>query len=283
MYDPARIPPLRPNGSGKPDFYEAIRKSRRLDRLSETDFLKINSVYLGMISFTDSLLGELLEALERTKHAGDTVVIFCSDHGEWGGDYHLVEKWSSAMDDALTQVPLIIRMPGGPKGRVIGGMVELSDVMATCLDLAGIRAEHTHFARSLLPQLRGAPGDLERAAFSEGGYDRVEPQCFENLKLEPTHIYYPKINLQCEHPETISRTTMMRTLDYKLVMRPDGMGEFYDLKKDPRELHNVYRDRTYDRRREEMQTRMLAWYIRTSDVTPYNLQDNRDMPKANFD
>ena len=260
LYQAADLPPLRPAGTNKPAFYEAIRRSRRLERLGDADFRRINAVYLGMISYTDWLLGELLAALDASGHAADTAVIFASDHGEWAGDYGLVEKWSSAMDDCLTQVPLIIRTPGGARGRAVEGMTQLSDLMATCLEIAGVKAGHTHFSRSLVPLLNGAPDDLQRAAFSEGGYNEHEPQCFENLPLKPDHIYYPKIHLQNAQPDTITRATMMRTRDYKLVLRPDGVSEFYDLQRDPRELNNVFGHQTYASQQAAMLQATLDWY-----------------------
>jgi hypothetical protein len=70
-------------------------------------------------------------------------------------------------------------MPGYKQGHVSREIVELYDVMATCLDASGIEAQHTHFARSLIPQLRGEPGDPRRAAFCEGGYNMYERQLFE--------------------------------------------------------------------------------------------------------
>jgi choline-sulfatase len=266
LYDPAKAPPLRPIGlPRKPNFYDAIRKTRRLEQMTDEDFRQIQAVYLGMISYSDWLLGELMAALDRTRHASDTALFVFSDHGEWGGDYGLVEKWPSACDDVLTRIPLIARLPapesGAAKGHVSREIVELYDVMATCLELAGIPANHTHFARSLMPQLRGQRGDPDRAAFCEGGYNRNEPQAFEPMEdfESAANIYYPKVKLQNEHPETITRASMIRTLDYKLVARPDGQSEFYDLKKDPRELHNVYGERAYAARQEELHARRLDW------------------------
>jgi len=180
----------------------------------------------------------------------------------------------------LTRVPLIAGAPGVAQGHVSEEIVELYDIMATVLELAGIEAEHTHFARSLVPQLRGQRGDPQRAAFAEGGYNVYEPQCFEPLGdfKSPANIYYPKVKLQNEHPETITRTTMIRTLDYKLVARPDGQSELYDMKKDPRELHNVFGERAYAGPQEALQRRMLDWYIRTADVAPKK-HDPRGLPK----
>ncbi|MFL6448303.1 MAG: sulfatase-like hydrolase/transferase [Bryobacteraceae bacterium] len=280
MYKAEDVPPLRPSGlPGKPNFHGAIRSAMRLDQLSDRDFRRIQAVYLGMISYTDWLLGVLMEALEKSGHVNDTALFTFADHGEWAGDYGLVEKWPSAMDDTLTRIPLIARMPGCKAGHVSREIVELFDVMATCLDLAGIEAKHTHFARTLSPQLRGEPGDATRAAFCEGGYNTYEPQCFEPLKdfSSPQNIYYPKVKLQNQHPDTITRTTMIRTLQAKLISRPDGLSELYDLKKDPRELRNVYGEKSYHSVQSELERRLLTWYIKTSDVAPRQL-DPRGFP-----
>ncbi len=281
MYDPAKLPPLRPvDLPNKPDFYEAIRRTRRLDKLSDTDLRKIQAVYLGMISYADWLFGDFLEAVDRTGHRDDTAIFLLSDHGEWGGDYGLVEKWPSACDSVLEHIPLIARVPGMAKGHVSKEIVELYDVMATCLELAGIEAQHTHFARSLMPQLQGRPGDPARAAFCEGGYDTSEPQAFEPFQdySTPENIYYPKVALQNQHPETVTRATSIRTPNFKMVLRPAGTSELYDLRKDPRELYNIYGDRSYAGTRDELRQQMLDWYIHTSDVAP-NKHDPRGFPK----
>jgi hypothetical protein len=95
---------------------------------------------------------------------------------------------------------------------------------------------------------------------------------------DKSEIYYPKRSLQNEHPETITRATMIRTPDSKLVLRPDGQSEFYDLAQDARELHNVYGERPYASRQAALERRMLDWYIRTADVAPKE-HDPRGFPK----
>ncbi len=96
---------------------------------------------------------------------------------------------------------------------------------------------------------------------------------------DPANIYYPKIKLQNEHPETITRSTMIRTQEMKLIQRPDGQSELYDLVKDPRELRNVHGERGYRAQQAELEGRMLAWYLRTADVAPRAL-DPRGFPPA---
>jgi arylsulfatase A-like enzyme len=66
-YSPDDVPALRPaQFRGKPAFYEAIHRSRRLNQLTGDEFSQINAVYLGMISYIDWLLGELLNTVDHT-------------------------------------------------------------------------------------------------------------------------------------------------------------------------------------------------------------------------
>lgn len=284
--DPAAVLPLRPADlPGKPDFHTLIRETRRLGALDEATLRKINAVYLGMAGVIDHLLGELLEALDESGLAGDTAVFFLSDHGDWAGDYGLVEKWPSALDDTMTRVPLIARVPGGARGHVVQEQVELFDLTATVLDLAQIPARHTHFARSLTPQLGGAAGDPRRAVFAEGGYDPHEPHTFEGRPTDhiagrgPDHIYYPKGRLQQDVPRSVCRATMIRTLTHKLIHRPRGISELYDLSADPHELRNLHSQEAYAAVQRDLERQLLDWYVRTSDVTPFD-EDPRGLPAA---
>ena len=152
MYDSSALPPLRPAGlPDKPRFYEEIRRSRRLDELDDATLRQIRAVYLGMISYTDWLLGEVLRTLDECGLADNTVVLVFSDHGDWAGDYGIVEKWPSGLDDTLTRVPFVARLPGGVQGHAVKEVTELLDLTPTVLDLAGIPLAHTQFGRSSPP------------------------------------------------------------------------------------------------------------------------------------
>ena len=273
MYDPGDIPDLRPAGlDKKPDFYALIRKYRRLDELSEDFFRKLNAVYLGMISYTDWLLGELMTVMEEKGLFDNTVLIVSSDHGDWAGDYGLVEKWPSDYSDALTRVPLLVKAPGNKAGHVVEGPVEMFDLMPSVLELAGLSPTHTHFARSFVPQLRGEAEDKDRLVFAEGGYETQEPHAFEGRwdwrKPNKDGIYFPKGKLQQEVPESVCRTTMIRRLNHKLIRRTAGQDELYDLKNDPRELENLIDDPGMQETKLDLERSMLDWFMRTSDTVP---------------
>ena len=281
MYSPSDVPAPIPAGlPGRPNFHDGMREFYGLKNVSEATLRKIKAVYYGQVTFQDWLLGELLEALYRTNHDKDTAVLCFSDHGDYTGDYGLVEKWPSGLEDVLTRVPMIVRPPGGTKAVEGHDMIEVFDIMATCLDLAGTQANHTHFSRSLLPQVAGRPGDPNRAAFSEGGYNVYEPQCYEPLDLGGGMvggIYGPKRRLQNERPQSVSRCAMVRTRDAKLIRRPDGQSELYVYKTDPREEHNLYGDRTVASLQQTLQQRLLDWYINTTGVAPMD-KDQRNAP-----
>jgi arylsulfatase A-like enzyme len=292
LVNPDDLPPLRPHDlPNRPDFHGLIRQYRRLDELAQEDppghdalLRKIQAVYLGMTAFVDHLLGQVLETLEETGLAENTTVSVFSDHGDYAGDYGLVEKWPSAAEDVITRVPLIVRTPGGAAGHVVQEPVELFDIMATTLEQAGIEAQHTHFARSYTAQLAGAPGDSERAAFTEGGYARHEPHNFEGradrdqFARTAEHIYYPKGKQQQDHPDSVGRNIAMRTATHRLVYRPTGLCELYDLERDPQELDNRYSDPALEETRRTLEGQLLAWLVQTSDVTPFDM-DPRGLSK----
>jgi len=139
MYDPDKLPPLRDMRwlEGKPALYQLIRKYRELDQQDEGVFRKINAVYLRMISYVDMLLGRLLDALEECGVYDDTTIIICADHGDFGGDAGLVEKWPSAVDDMIARVPLVIRRPGGAAGHRVAAPVQSIDTFPTVCDFEG--------------------------------------------------------------------------------------------------------------------------------------------------
>ena len=198
MYSPEEIPPLLAETlEHAPAFHRWIKKYRRLPECAE-DMAKIMAIYLGMVSYVDHMLGMLLDALDESEAADNTSVFFFSDHGDWAGDRGLVEKWPSALDDSLTKIPLIISTPGGKAGHRVSEVMELIDIVPTVATMTDTPLRHTQYGRDLTEQLQGAPGDTERAAFAEGGYDPdVDQVCFEHLggiEGEKGHDSYTIVN-----------------------------------------------------------------------------------------
>lgn len=278
---------LRPPGlAGKPEYHALIRRYRNLEASEPELFQKIQAVYLGMIAVVDELFGQLRRALAESRVANSTALFLFSDHGDYAGDYGLVEKWPSGLEDVLTRVPLIAELPGCARGHVVDEPVELFDVMASVLELAEVRTAHTHFARSLVAQLGGAPGDPERIVFAEGGYDEHEPQCFEHSGpgaddlLRHDNVYRPKVLQQLEQPHSVARSVMLRTLRHKLVRRTRGTNELYRLDLDPRELDNLYGRTEHAALQRELESKLLDWMLHTADVVPHASDPRGWMPHA---
>lgn len=297
--DPDTLPPLRPIGDEtKPDYHKLIREYTNTTTLDEAHFRKLHAVYLGSISFSDFLFGLLMAALDDSPFADSTTVSVFADHGDYAGDYGLVEKWPSGLEDVLTRVPLIVRTPGGKPGHVVNEPVQLFDIVPTLLDIADIPLEHVQFGRSLKSQLNGESGDPQRAVFAEGGYSSLEPRDLEGDPSQgdypkPESIYYYKVKLEQERPESVMRSAMVRTMTHKLVVRTDPnpvyddhCSELYDLELDPQELHNVYSNESYTGVKAELTDRLFKWFMQTSDVTRWQVdsrQGHWTPPNANQD
>jgi choline-sulfatase len=123
--------------------------------------------YFGSISYVDERIGEILEALRRSKLMDNTVVIFCSDHGDMIGERGLWYKMS--FYDWSSRVPLIMAGPGIPRGHRVRSNCGQVDILPTLVDLAAGRSWKGYpdppDGASVIPLL-GAE-DPERAAVSE--------------------------------------------------------------------------------------------------------------------
>ena len=286
--DPDSLPELRPvpnTADAKPDYHALIRQYRNLTSLDDKFWRKLHAVYLGSISYSDYLFGLLLAAVDEYGLRDSTTVTVFADHGDYAGDYGLVEKWPSGLEDVLTRVPLIVRTPGGAAGHVVETPVQLYDIVPTLLDIAGIPLRHVQFGVSQKDQiLNGVAGDADRAVFAEGGYASNEPRDVEGDQStggipKPDSIYYPKSKQQQEKPLSVCRAASVRTATHKLVVRTDPLdkdhdSELYDLMKDPKELSNVYGHAAYAEVQDTLRSKLFYWYMQTSDVTPW-LEDDR--------
>ncbi len=111
--------------------------------------------YFASISYIDDRVGELVDQLERTRMLDDTVILFCSDHGEMLGERGLWFKM--CFYEGSARVPLTIAGPGVKPGRVDEPSSNL-DVLPTLCDLAGIDMSGIMpwtDGRSLLPLIAG--------------------------------------------------------------------------------------------------------------------------------
>lgn len=118
--------------------------------------------YLACVSFVDSQVGRVLDAVEKSPHKDNTIVVLWSDHG-----YHLGEKAISGKNSLWrnsTRVPLILAGPGIPSGKSCSEPAELLDIYPTLSDLVDVPQAEGLEGISLLPQIENPQTSRERPA-----------------------------------------------------------------------------------------------------------------------
>ncbi len=269
---PSRLP--TPDWSKKPGLTAGIYERQGLQGWSEERFRELRATYYGMCARVDAQFGKLVAALQERGIYDDSAIFFFSDHGDFTGDYGLVEKTQNTFEDCLTRVPLIIKPPSDVpiQPGIRDALVELIDFTATAYEYAGIAPDYDHFGRSLTPLLTGATDEHRDAVFCEGGRLLGEEQAMEQDSpsfYDPSGLYWPRVQLQGSEDGEHSKATMCRSRDYKYVRRLYETDELYDLREDPGELHNLIDDPAYAGVLAELREHMLTWYQRTCDVVPY--------------
>jgi choline-sulfatase len=137
------------------DFDRALIRWHGLDRKSiraPEHLLAMRRGFAALSHYIDDKLGELLAVVEERGLAGDTVVVFTSDHGDMLGEKGLIQKRS--FYEWSARIPLFIARPGGTAATV-DTPVSLLDLAPTLLALAGVEPAGPLDGRSLLPALEG--------------------------------------------------------------------------------------------------------------------------------
>src|SRR5690606_5566269 len=169
-----------------------------------------------MITMVDDAVGRILEALQRTGLAENTVVIFTSDHGDFMGDHGLMLK-GPIHYQGLIRVPFIWSDPaqsGAARTQALGSSI---DIARTVLARAGLAGFNGMQGRTLLPIMHGAQDD-RRAIVVEDDNQRAY--------------------LGFDQPV---RARTLVTQDHRLtIYRGAEWGELYDLEADPLEEHNLW-------------------------------------------
>jgi len=177
--------------------------------------------YLRCVASIDENIGRVLDHLDKSGLAENTVVVYTSDQGFYLGEHGWFDK--RFMYEESLRMPLIVRYPAEIAPRVADEMVLNLDFAPTFLDYAGVSAPAGMQGASMREVLRGrAPKDWRRSVYY--------------------HYYeYPGSPL-------IKRHYGVRTERYKLIhfYHDIDAWELYDLQADPNELNNVYGDPRHD-------------------------------------
>ena len=201
---------------------EAMREADLKDKdLVRWKYQRYIKDYLRCIAAVDDGVGRVLDYLDESGLADDTVVIYSSDQGFYLGDHGWFDK--RFMYEESLRMPLLVRWPGVVKpGEVNEDLVQNLDFAETFLDIAGVNIPADMQGRSLVPLLEGrTPADWRKS------------------------IYYHYYEYPGAH--SVKRHYGVRTDRYKLIHFYHDIDEWelYDLQKDPDELQSVYADSEY--------------------------------------
>ena len=176
--------------------------------------------YLRCIASVDDNVGRLLEYLDRTGLAKNTIVIYTSDQGFFLGDHDWFDK--RFMYEESLRMPFLIRYPGHIKaGTVNDAMILNVDFAPTFLEYAGLKAPSEVQGKSLAGLLRG-----------------------EKPKDWRTSMYYRYYHYPADHrvqPHYGVRNDRYKLIFYNRIKE----WELFDLQKDPSEMKSVYGDPEY--------------------------------------
>src|SRR5690625_3149531 len=247
----------------KPERNKVLYEMLGIDKEDEADIYKVLRVYYGMVRFIDDEIGKILEALKLYNLIKDTIIVFCSDHGDFVGEHRMMGK-GGLFYDCLTHVPLIISCPSiMPQGISDKSMVSLIDIVPTLLYLQELEIPKSMQGK-LLPTVTNAEPRSE--VFDEYG-SGGPPFTYKDLKkfAKPYGRHTIKETLKWREAE--GRRKMIRTKEWKYVTDPMGdKDELYNLVTDPWELNNVAALHENKDIIASLTKRLLEWSIMTESI-----------------
>jgi N-acetylglucosamine-6-sulfatase len=206
--DPLPTPP----SFNEADVADKPAAIRDLPLLTGTEIADVSRKYrcaLGSLLSVDRGVGKVLNALRRSGDLANTFVIYTSDNGFLNGEHRIAAGKNQPYEESI-RVPLIIRGPGIPQGRVARDLAINADLAPTITELTGARPGLPMDGRSLLPAAR-----------------------------------HPRIERGRALPIESSSFHAIRTQRFIYVTYRTGEEELYDLARDPYELQNAVGDPGY--------------------------------------
>jgi len=219
-------PAERPRGAPSialHDSREILRAfaDRAGGRPTADETLALRRAYYAAISYLDTQVGKVLDALDAEGLRDSTIVVFWSDHGYHLGEQTLWAKTSNYELDA--RVPLIIAASGLPAGKQTDALVELIDLYPTLAELCGLKVPAGLDGHSLRPVLDDPQSSVKSAALTQH-----------------TRPAYPSDEEPLVAMGYAMRTSRYRYVEWRSITDGSVMArELYDQQEDPRETQNL--------------------------------------------
>jgi choline-sulfatase len=223
--DQLQLPPVKDDDRDDlPRFASYLHWSLPEPRLAwlkeHSQWKPLVRAYLASVSFADSQVGRVLDALRGAGLDGNTVVVLWSDHG-----WHLGEKGITGKNtlwERSTRVPLVFAGPGVTAGARCDRPAELLDLYPTLAELGGLPAKDGIEGHSLVPQLRDAKAERQ----------------------------WPAVTTHNQNNHAV------RTERWRYIRYADGSEELYDRDADPNEWTNLAKDPRHAATKRELAARL---------------------------
>lgn len=265
MYDPEEVE-LPSNFNSElpenvPGYYKYIQKyfrevGRHFPMKDEKTWRKLIARYWGAVSLIDKYTGKILQSLKDNGIDDNTVVVFTSDHGDMMGDFRMNQK--GLMYDSSSRVPLLIKVPGVTDNQVIiEEPVSNVDLVPTLLDILGIPPVEGLEGKSLYPAVKGEVKLDDNDVFIEWNREGISSWQKYLKKVSPDEAskYYDHRARAVVTPE-----------GWKMTLRENGENELYNMYEDPGEIENLYYDKGYSEKIEELKKKIHDWQKNTNDT-----------------
>lgn len=226
--------------------------------------------YLNAAARLDYGFGLVLDALRRTGHEEDTLVVFCGDHGP------PFARGKTTCYEAGLRVPFLVRWPGVTRRGVSEAMVSTTDIAPTIYDAAGVKAPPTH-GRSLRPVLSDPKASWREYLAAEFHFHGAGPfyprRAIRDARYKLIHnlragVAKPSTGIDGDRAYPASQearydNTQTRSTFNTFADPPEF--ELYDLQKDPNELRNLAGQPELRPVKERMQNALTLWRKDTAD------------------
>jgi arylsulfatase A-like enzyme len=239
-YKPGDIPvpdSFRDDFRGKPNMHR--REAETWGSVTESDFRLGRAHYYAYCEQVDAQIGRILDALDQTGQAENTLVAFVADHGDMAGAHRMWIKGWIPYEETY-RIPMVVRWPARIRsGLKVDRLVSSHDLAHTYVDAGGAKSLQFPDGLSLLP-----------------------------LSSDPEHAQW-RDQLMCAYygGEFLYTQRIAVTGNFKYVFNGFDFDEFYDLVKDPQEMRNAVDEPAYRPDVDDMRARLYEMMTQFGD--PY--------------
>jgi len=248
MYSASDLPPVNRSASEQENDHPLMQAwmDMRVSKSFSRDDVRdtVAPVYMGLIKELDDQMGRLFAYLKANGRLDDTMIVFCSDHGDNMGDHWMGEK--DLFYDCSARIPLLIYDPrkqaDKTRGTISDELIEGIDLTPTFIEFFGGNSKpHVIEGRSLQPHLFGDDVNWRDFAVSEYDYSTREARRIAGVD------------------QSDARLAMIFDGRWKYIHVENYRPMLFDLETDPRELNDLGSDPTYAEQLDRLKDAHFRW------------------------